>query len=268
MSASSSKFTSRCVGATRGAPSLVQRWQLGLECARDRRVTKTSLAVILVIGDHVNRRTGEAFPSTARVARLAGITTRTARRGIRQLVALGYLAERRVPGRTTRYRLVPLGAAEAATTGNAFSGGRTAVSGGSDTCGPAPLAIVSPEPATETTVPNTLDDHGRRDIVARVVHLPLPPGLNRTCWQDYVVHTEQLAGAPKLTVESAEGLLRRLAEAVSRGRDGNAILVECVARNRHALFATANQSCQSPGSSSDELFEIAAERLAKSEPQQ
>ncbi|MFN7106992.1 MAG: helix-turn-helix domain-containing protein [Brevundimonas sp.] len=54
--------------------------------------------------DHINRATGEAWPSQARLAEAAGVTPRAIQYGLQKLISGGHLKVRRKRGLTNRYQ--------------------------------------------------------------------------------------------------------------------------------------------------------------------
>ena len=55
--------------------------------------------------DHINRTTGEAWPSQARLAQAAGVTPRAIQYALQKLISGGHLKVRRKRGLANRYRL-------------------------------------------------------------------------------------------------------------------------------------------------------------------
>lgn len=246
---------------------LAQQWRLGVACARDPRLQKSCVAVLMLIASHVNRRTGEAYPSVTRLADLAGISTRTAQRGIRQLVALGYLLEKRVPGRTTRYRLADSIWVPCTTPASDVAQGASTSSEDHDTLVPRGVTPVSPEPALEPAKDRDVESERRRAI-SDVVSLPLPFGLAQSSWSAYVLLCERQAGAARLTVDSGLARLREIEALAAAGYDADAVVLQCVAECRPTLVPR-NQprriSPRLPAPSADALFLIAAARLQQLE---
>lgn len=74
----------------------------------DRELTAFAFAVAYVIAGHVNRETGEAWPSQATIAGKVGSTDRGVRKTVEQLAERGHLAITTPTGRKggNRYRLI------------------------------------------------------------------------------------------------------------------------------------------------------------------
>lgn len=87
------------------ASSLVTRWKSAMAAAADPRLSRVDLAVHLVILDHLNNATGEAWPSAETVASAIAASVRAVRKARGRLVALGHLTETTASGRPNRYRI-------------------------------------------------------------------------------------------------------------------------------------------------------------------
>jgi hypothetical protein len=81
------------------------RWLKGV--AKRRELSRADLALLIVLADHVNSDTGKAWPAYPRLASTAGVSVRTAKRGIVRLTTLKLvtIAEHGGPGRSNRYGL-------------------------------------------------------------------------------------------------------------------------------------------------------------------
>jgi len=81
------------------------RWIVG--AAGKHELSRAELAMLVILADHTNTITGKAWPAFVRLARLGGVTTRTAKRAVARLTALDLIAvaEHGGPGRSNRYRL-------------------------------------------------------------------------------------------------------------------------------------------------------------------
>lgn len=94
--------------ASKAAPFGPVRKIQWLCCAAGRsELSRAELAVLIVLADHINTETGKAWPAFARIAKLASVTVRTAKRAVSRLTALDLIqiAEHGGPGRSNRYRL-------------------------------------------------------------------------------------------------------------------------------------------------------------------
>lgn len=96
---------------------LVQRWHLLGAACRDARLSRTDIAVLFVIVDRMDAKTGLSWPGLGTVAKDAGINRSSVVRAVRDLVRLGYLVrDSGGPGRSNRYRM---GRCEPAPRGDA-----------------------------------------------------------------------------------------------------------------------------------------------------
>lgn len=70
-------------------------------------LSRAELATLVVLADHINTETGKAWPAFSRIASMASITVRTAKRAVSRLIAMDLIqiAEHGGPGRSNRYRL-------------------------------------------------------------------------------------------------------------------------------------------------------------------
>lgn len=71
-----------------------------------RGIDPTAKLILVVIADHTNPQTGWAWPSTSRLADLAGVSKRSAIRHIDALEAAGLLVVNRRSGRSSGYRII------------------------------------------------------------------------------------------------------------------------------------------------------------------
>jgi hypothetical protein len=99
---------SRKAEATKAAPFGPVRkieWLCG--AAGRAELSRAELAVLIVLADHINTETGKAWPSFGRIANIAAVTVRTAKRAVSRLTAMDLIqiAEHGGPGRSNRYRL-------------------------------------------------------------------------------------------------------------------------------------------------------------------
>ena len=81
------------------------------QVARDGSLPPSAFKVAYIIGDHINRESGDAWPSTARIAEGCALAQSTVVELVRRLQAAGHLAIE--PGRAGRgkshhYRMVLL----------------------------------------------------------------------------------------------------------------------------------------------------------------
>jgi hypothetical protein len=81
------------------------RWLVG--AAGKHELSRAELAMLVILADHTNTITGKAWPAFVRLAKLGGVTPRTAKRSVARLTALDLIAvaEHGGPGRSNRYRL-------------------------------------------------------------------------------------------------------------------------------------------------------------------
>jgi biotin operon repressor len=79
------------------------RLQAADELRRDGKLSAAARLVGLEIFSYVNQASGEAFPSQATIARRLGITERTVRTAVKQLVDAGHINVRRRRGRNNLY---------------------------------------------------------------------------------------------------------------------------------------------------------------------
>lgn len=81
------------------------RWLVG--AAGKHELSRADLAMLVLLADHTNTITGKAWPAFGRLAKLGGVTPRTAKRSVARLTALDLIAvaEHGGPGRSNRYRL-------------------------------------------------------------------------------------------------------------------------------------------------------------------
>jgi hypothetical protein len=81
------------------------RWLVGAACKHE--LSRSELAMLVILADHTNTNTGKAWPAFGRLAKLGGVTPRTAKRSVARLTALDLIAiaEHGGPGRSNRYRL-------------------------------------------------------------------------------------------------------------------------------------------------------------------
>lgn len=74
--------------------------------AADREVNTTTFKVAFVVAQHVNSRTGEAWPKQERVARIVGASETTVRASLKILVTRGHLEQGKKGARNlNKYRL-------------------------------------------------------------------------------------------------------------------------------------------------------------------
>lgn len=85
--------------------SLLDRWRLMCNAASDVRLSRVDLAVLIVILNHINGTSGEAWPGAEALAKATGAVLRSIRYSRSRLVKFGYLIERRADGRPNRYRI-------------------------------------------------------------------------------------------------------------------------------------------------------------------
>lgn len=81
------------------------RWLVG--AAGKHELSRSELAMLVILADHTNTNTGKAWPAFVRLAKLGGVTPRTAKRAVARLNVLDLIAvaEHGGPGRSNRYRL-------------------------------------------------------------------------------------------------------------------------------------------------------------------
>jgi len=72
-------------------------------CA-DPNLNHLPCRIAALLLDHINVVTGEAWPSQARLAAAAGVTTRAVQNALKRLSSAGHLEVRRAQGRANRYR--------------------------------------------------------------------------------------------------------------------------------------------------------------------
>lgn len=76
------------------------------QVSRDRQVGHLAARVAVVLSEHLNRETDEAFPSQERLAAAIGVTPRGVRKALDELVERGHLGVERVGARrVNRYRI-------------------------------------------------------------------------------------------------------------------------------------------------------------------
>lgn len=95
----------RSVKAPLFGPVRKLRWLVG--AAGKHQLSRAELAMLVILADHTNTNTGKAWPAFGRLAKLGGVTPRTAKRSVARLTALDLIAvaEHGGPGRSNRYRL-------------------------------------------------------------------------------------------------------------------------------------------------------------------
>lgn len=142
--------------------TLLDRWRLALAAIADTRLSKADVAVLMFMADHMNQTSGEAFPSVARMTLLTGLSERTVRRATRNLVCVGYLQERPIAGRSTRYRLATpannVTPDKRVTPDTNVTPPLTRMSEAPDTAVTPPLTPVTPELAYLTPLPNQIKE--------------------------------------------------------------------------------------------------------------
>lgn len=267
--------------------SLLDRWRLALTAVADVRLSKADVAVLMFLIEHINHTSGEAFPSMARIASLAGLSLRSARRGGRNLIRKGYLDEHPMPGRTTRYRLgTPdkrITPDKAVTPDTNVTPPLTSLSGAPDTRVTPPLTSASPEPADVTHKHNLPIEPtkkrtqkaraGDQDSIGELIGLELPEGLTRENWTAYVKHRAGMPKAKRLTDTSAAMCLRKLRAWAEQGHDPNDIVSTSVANGWQGLIEPKTAPAKRPAgriatpsqSEADAINELAAARLKKAQ---
>lgn len=121
--------------------------------AADGRLHSSAVRVAIVIADHINRQSGEAFPSIKTIATKSATPERTVERAVADLCKAGFLEKRRGGfGKSNRYSIAgaDLGA-DIPATGGGTEDAITAMGGGTETSSaamgggsfPPPVAVHS-----------------------------------------------------------------------------------------------------------------------------
>lgn len=102
------KFTTRWGGAVADFPNHLRRraeWLDGL--SRDPSVSATGFRIAFIVGSHINRETGLAWPSVPTIAGAACVSVSTAKASLAALIAGGHLLVEhdRGRGRSNRYAI-------------------------------------------------------------------------------------------------------------------------------------------------------------------
>jgi hypothetical protein len=232
---------------------LLNRWRLALAAVADARLSKGDVAVLVVIADHLNVATGEAYPGADRLRRITGKSLRAIKYSRRKLVDLGYLIERRHPNdQRNHYRLgTPTGATDCTSAADC-----TSAKDSTDRCNAlhptgailctGPVQPVAPEHAYRTHLQNQLKEPtkkrtqkaraGDQDSIHDLIGLELPEGLTRENWTAYVKHRAGMPKAKRLTTTSAAYCIRQLKAWVTQGHDANAIVGASIANGWQGLF--------------------------------
>jgi hypothetical protein len=131
-----------------------EHWQR--KVTADPKIPGIALKVANALGWHLNHNSREAWPSLKKIAELAGITKRSAIRGVQWLEVHGHVGVTRVlrPGRSNVNRYMPiLGKIKGDTVVTLFPGERvTPVTGKGDKPGKERVTRGSPEPSTEPPI--------------------------------------------------------------------------------------------------------------------
>lgn len=262
------------------ANGLLARWRLALAAACDGRLTRADLAVLLVILDHINVQTGEAWPSAETVATTVGASVRSVIRARHRLVGKGLLTETIASGRPNRYRMgTPDNCATPdtrVTPDKDVTPPLTPVSPTPDTGVTPPLTPVSDEHAYRTSLENQLREptessrakrahkrdrkeraaassRSKRSVELEVIKgMALPASLTRESWHNFVEHREAMPKQKRLTRKAAELSLRKLEGFAAEGHDPNEIVDEAIANGWQSLYAP-KASGRAPGSLADRV---------------
>lgn len=114
-------------------------------------LSRAELATLVVLADHINTETGKAWPAFSRIANVASVTVRTAKRAVSRLTAMDLIqiAEHGGPGRSNRYRLnwdLFEQSGDGVTADTIQSAMVTPVAAFGDTYGPNMVSPMSPDP--------------------------------------------------------------------------------------------------------------------------
>jgi hypothetical protein len=113
---SSEPQSTQSADRVQGNSTLLARYLLVFDAARDARLARTDVAVLMAILDHMNSKTGLAFPSLDTIAAEAKVNRRTASRSIDRLVDTAHLTRIRGTGRRSNgYRMPARSRGEFAT---------------------------------------------------------------------------------------------------------------------------------------------------------
>lgn len=267
--------------------SLLERWRLALTAVADARLSKADVAVLVVIADHLNATTGEAYPGADRLRRITGKSLRAIKYSRRKLVDLGYLIERRHPNdQRNHYRMgTPTGAMDCTSAADC-----TSAMDSTDRCNAlhptgailctGPVQPVAPEHAYRTNLLNQLKEPtkkrtqkaraGDQDSIGDLIGLELPEGLTRENWTAYVKHRAGMPKAKRLTDTSAAMCLRKLKAWATQGHDPNDIVSTSVANGWQGLIEPKGPPTKTAGRVSvpsqqqaDEINARADAKLAK-----
>ncbi|MFT3754691.1 MAG: helix-turn-helix domain-containing protein [Pseudoxanthomonas sp.] len=137
---------------------LLRHWLVLGQATRDARLSRSDLAVLHCIAEHINKVTKEAFPGVKRIASITGADRRTVTRSVARLCDTNYIIRNSGNRFTSNTYLLGTGEAaptdEAAPTGEAAQGyGRVRPKGRGE---PAPLTSSFNqlnEPALEAKLP-------------------------------------------------------------------------------------------------------------------
>ncbi len=239
---------------------LLVRWKLATQAAADPRLSRVDLAALLVILDHMNNASGEAWPSAETVAAKTGASVRSVIRSRLRLVALGYLIETAERGKPNRYRI---GTPDAYVTPDTVVAPDahviqplTPVSPTPDMGVTRPLTPVSAEPAYRTNLKNQPKEPTKKkrardtrsvvgDSVSELVDLELPSKLKREVWQAYVEHRHRMGKKKRLTKSSALVCIELLRKWAHQGYDPNEIALTSIANGWQGLFEPSKPPVQS-----------------------
>lgn len=165
--------------------SLLPRWQLVRSATLDPRLSRGDIAVLVAILDHMNTRSGDAYPSVDRIAIKANVDRSTATRSIRRLVNHGHLIRLVGRGRAANeYRMPHLcGRVDAPARG--ATSGRTDEPTNSDTPGEEEAIKAPSGRTTEPVVGASSERCGREDAP-------------RTSHNTGITNTRNGASAPKV----------------------------------------------------------------------
>lgn len=174
-------------------------------------LSRAELATLVVLADHINTETGKAWPAFSRIASMASITVRTAKRAVSRLIAMDLIqiAEHGGPGRSNRYRLNwdLFGQDGHGVTHDTIQGAMvTAMAAHGDTHSPNMVSPMSPDPInpSEQEAKDEIEGSQAEGVAAplRLEACGLPPAKDRYAafWDAWgrrvtVADTERLIAA-------------------------------------------------------------------------
>ncbi|MBK6728575.1 MAG: hypothetical protein IPG63_15345 [Xanthomonadales bacterium] len=117
--------------------TLLQRYLLLRNASVDRRLSAAAVAVLAVVVDHVNSRTGKAFPGFDRMRGITGLHRTSGMRGAAELERFGYIEVQRELNRPNRYLLTAWPTSNEWPTSRASATGSANATGHIDATGSA-----------------------------------------------------------------------------------------------------------------------------------